>query len=117
MNMKILFWTELFFPHIGGIEVFGAQFIKALLRAGYTAEVVTSHSGARLPDITENEGIRIHRFPFQKEQTLRTGPNPCKHQPAQPFFLLSYTLFLSGFFCAHAAPASLKFFRQPLAAS
>jgi len=71
MNIKILFWTELFFPHIGGIEVFGAQFIKALLRSGYTVEVVTSHSGARLPDITEKEGIRIHRFPFQKTLAQR----------------------------------------------
>ena len=71
MNMKILFWTELFFPHIGGIEVFGAQFIKALLRSGYTVEVVTSHSGALLPDIAEKERIRIHRFPFQKALAQR----------------------------------------------
>jgi glycogen(starch) synthase len=66
MNMKILFWTELFSPHIGGIEVFSAQFIKVLLSLEYRVEVVTSHSGARLPDISEKEGIRIHRFPFQK---------------------------------------------------
>lgn len=64
--MKILFWTELFLPHIGGIEVFGAQLIKALFKLGNKVDVVASHSGAHLPDVTETQGIRIHRFHFQK---------------------------------------------------
>lgn len=64
--MKILFWTELFLPHIGGIEVFGAQLIKALFKLGHKVDVITSHSGADLPDVTEAQGIRIHRFHFQK---------------------------------------------------
>ena len=64
--MNILFWTELFFPHIGGIEVFGAQLIKALSRLGHKIKVVASHSGIRLPDISEHEGIEIHRFHFQR---------------------------------------------------
>jgi len=71
MNMKILYWTELFFPHIGGIEVFGDQFLKALLRSGYRVQVVTSHSGARLPDTSEIGRVRIYRFPFQKALAQR----------------------------------------------
>lgn len=64
--MKVLFWTELFFPHIGGVEIFSAQLIKDLFKAKHKVKVITSHSGASLPDVSEKNGIKIHRFHFQK---------------------------------------------------
>ena len=33
--MRILFWTELFRPYIGGAEVWGMKFLHALRQRGY----------------------------------------------------------------------------------
>ena len=62
--MRILYWTELFYPYIGGVEVLGAQFVSALAQCGHDIEVVTSHGSLELPDRDEFQGTTIHRFPF-----------------------------------------------------
>jgi len=62
--MKILYWTELFWPHIGGIEVLSTQLIPALQERGYEFAVVTSHSHLDLPDQTVYQDIPIYRFHF-----------------------------------------------------
>lgn len=62
--MKILYWTELFWPHIGGIEVLSSQLIPALQQRAYEFAVVTSHSHLDLPDQTLYQGIPISRFHF-----------------------------------------------------
>ena len=62
--MKILFWTELFWPHIGGIEVFSLHLIPALQQRGHEIEVVTSHNHSDLPDQDLYQEIPIHRFHF-----------------------------------------------------
>lgn len=64
--MKILYWTELFWPHIGGVEVLSAQFLRALQKRNYECFVVTSHSSLNLPDETTLDGIPIYRFHFRK---------------------------------------------------
>jgi len=64
--MRVLYWTELFWPHIGGVEILSLQLIRSLQRRGHDVLVVTSHSGRKLPDESRHEGIRICRFPFQK---------------------------------------------------
>lgn len=62
--MRILYWTDLYFPHVGGIEVFSAKLIPALQRRGHTVELVTSHRGFDQPDYAEENGIKIHRLHF-----------------------------------------------------
>ena len=32
--MKVLYWAELFWPYVGGIEVFSTQLIDALQKRG-----------------------------------------------------------------------------------
>jgi glycogen(starch) synthase len=65
MPTRVLFWSELFWPHIGGIEVFGTHLLRALQGEGYNFAVVTSHSNLDLPDRADHEGARILRFPFR----------------------------------------------------
>jgi glycosyltransferase involved in cell wall biosynthesis len=65
MPTRVLFWAELFWPHIGGIEVFGIHLLRALQEHGYNFTVVTSHSNLDLPDRADHEGARILRFPFR----------------------------------------------------
>ncbi len=64
--MKILYWTESFWPTIGGIEVFSAQFIPAMQKRGFEMSVVTDHRNLNLPDTSALNGIPVHRFHFQK---------------------------------------------------
>lgn len=62
--MRILYWTELYWPHVGGIETLSLNLIPALQEKGYEIEVITSHSRTKLPDKDFHNGVHIHRFPF-----------------------------------------------------
>ena len=64
--MRILYWTELFWPHIGGVEVVSRQLIDALQNRNHEFLVVSSHSGHKLPDASCIDDISIRRFHFQK---------------------------------------------------
>ena len=67
--MRILYWTEAFWPSIGGLEVFSVRLLTALQSRGHQVLVVTSPGDLDLPDSDEYRGIPIHRFPFV--ETLR----------------------------------------------
>lgn len=62
--MRLLFWTQLFHPYIGGIEVHALNLIQALRDRGHTVTVVTSHGSLLLPDCDSVDGIEVHRFRF-----------------------------------------------------
>lgn len=64
--MKILYWTGLFWPHIGGVEVLSLQLISAMQERGYEFIVLTSKSNSDLSDKEDYKGISIYRFPFHK---------------------------------------------------
>jgi glycosyltransferase involved in cell wall biosynthesis len=63
--MRVLFWSELFWPYIGGAEVFGAGLVAALRRRGHDLAVVTSHDQMDLPDEGRYEGVPVYHFPFR----------------------------------------------------
>ena len=62
--MRILYWTELFLPSIGGIEVRCRYLARALRARGHEAAVVTSQGNDPLPNRDAVDGIAIHRFRF-----------------------------------------------------
>ena len=64
--MRLLYWTSLYSPSIGGMEVIGAKLIAALQARGYEVCVATSHCQYDLPDVEERDGVVIHRFPFRQ---------------------------------------------------
>src|SRR5713226_551092 len=64
--MRILFWSELFWPYVGGIELSGARLVAALRERGYELIVVTSHDYLDLPDEARYRGIPVFRFPFRR---------------------------------------------------
>lgn len=63
--MRVLYWTQLFWPYIGGVEVLGARLLVSLRARGHELQVVTSHGALELPDEEEFEGIPVHRLPFE----------------------------------------------------
>ena len=64
--MKILYWSGLFWPHMGGVEVLALDFIPALQKKGYEFIVLTSQSSSVLPLKEIYNGIFIYRVPFHQ---------------------------------------------------
>lgn len=62
--MRILFWQELFWPHIGGVEVLATKLLLALRQRGHEITVVTRRDRLDLPKEAQYQGIQIYRYPF-----------------------------------------------------
>jgi glycogen synthase len=62
--MRVLFWSELFWPYIGGAEVFATKLLMALRERGHEIIVVTRQDSPDLPLEDRYQGIPVHRFPF-----------------------------------------------------
>lgn len=62
--MRLLFWSELFRPHLGGVEVWSAQLIHALQARGHECLAIAAHGPTSQPDTTVFEGIPVQRFSF-----------------------------------------------------
>jgi glycogen(starch) synthase len=62
---RVLVWSDLFWPYIGGPEVLMAKVIPALRDRGFEFLVVTSHDYLPLPDEACYDGIDIVRLPFR----------------------------------------------------
>lgn len=64
--MKILFWSEKFWPLIGGAESFGINLISDLRNRGHEVIVITSTDDLNeLPAEDIHKNVPIYRFPFQ----------------------------------------------------
>jgi len=62
--MRVLFWSEFFWPYIGGAEVFATKLLVALQKRRYEIIVVTRQDSSDLPNQTQYQGIPVYRFPF-----------------------------------------------------
>jgi len=64
--MRVLFWSDAFWPSIGGVEVLGARLVLALRDRGYDIAVVADQSSPDLPAEAEYQGGPIYRLPFAR---------------------------------------------------
>lgn len=62
--MRILFWCEIFLPHVGGVEILVSQLAQALVREGHACGILTNRHAADLPDREDHHGAEIHRIDF-----------------------------------------------------
>jgi glycogen(starch) synthase len=62
--MKILYWTEGYWPAVGGVPRISAALLRSLTDRGHECVVFTQHDGSDLPRDDRHEGVRILRFPF-----------------------------------------------------
>ncbi len=62
--MRILLWSESFWPIIGGAEVLLAQVALALRERNCAVIVVTPQAALDLPSETQYKGVPVYRFPF-----------------------------------------------------
>jgi len=60
--MRILYWTPLFWPEIGGIEAIAMNVLPALRARGHEVIGVASHGSLRLPDKSVYNHIPVYRY-------------------------------------------------------
>jgi glycogen(starch) synthase len=76
--MRILFWTDAFWPDVGGLEVFCSNLVRALVKRGHLCEVITNREEGAPIQTLQFEGVNVHGFPFQ--QQLKQGSLKSIHQ-------------------------------------
>lgn len=64
--MRVLFWSEAFFPEIGGVEILATKLLGSLRARGYEFVVVARQEWQGLPTLSEYDGIPVHRYPFRR---------------------------------------------------
>ena len=62
--MKILFWSNLFYPYVGGVETVGLQLVEWLTQKGILVHVLTSHDYLALDDHAQVAGVAVERLPM-----------------------------------------------------
>jgi glycosyltransferase involved in cell wall biosynthesis len=62
--MRILFWSETFWPRVGGVENLAARLLPELRARGHEFTVVTWDYRIEDPDMIWFEGVPVYRFPF-----------------------------------------------------
>jgi len=64
--MKILFWTNSFWPMAGGLQTLVLTLMRSLKTRGHQCTVITEHERSTLPQYSEFESFQIYRYPFNK---------------------------------------------------
>lgn len=62
--MRVLFWSQSFWPSIGGVEVLATRLLPALRQRGHEIEVLADRFAPHLPDEACFERLPVHRLPF-----------------------------------------------------
>jgi len=62
--LKVLYWTPLFWPDLGGIETLAMRALPALRDRGYEFTVVASTGPRGLDAVGDYEGIPVFRYPI-----------------------------------------------------
>jgi glycosyltransferase involved in cell wall biosynthesis len=66
--MKILFFSRLFYPHIGGVEKHVYELSQRLIKKGHTIIVVTENFDGQQKDYELYQGISIYRIQVKNEK-------------------------------------------------
>ena len=64
--MKVLFWTDGFWPLIGGVETQGLKFIENMQKRGHQYKVIAQRNNPSLKEDETYNGISIKRFDFSE---------------------------------------------------
>jgi glycogen(starch) synthase len=63
--VRVLFWSDTFWPVIGGVEVLGGRLARALKAAGHDLIIVSRRDSDDLPDEDRHFDIPLYRFPLR----------------------------------------------------
>ena len=62
--MRVMFWSAVHWPHIGGVQELANNLLPALQERGHRFVVVSDQDSPDLPEQEEHHGVRIVRFPL-----------------------------------------------------
>lgn len=62
--MRVIFWSETFWPNMGGAEHFGVSLLRGLRDRGHQFIIITRQDDPNLPTETKFEDFSIYRIPF-----------------------------------------------------
>jgi len=62
--VRILYWSPVFWPQIGGVEVIASRFIPAMQARGHEFLVIAARGSLDVPPVTSYHGTPVHRFPI-----------------------------------------------------
>ncbi len=63
--MRILFWSDTFWPVIGGVEVLGSRLVQALRARGHDLIILARRDRDDLPDEDRYADVPLYRFPLR----------------------------------------------------
>lgn len=61
-TMRVLFFTNYFYPHIGGVEKHVFELSKELVQNGHSVSVITQRFDKKLPGFEKYNKIKVHRI-------------------------------------------------------
>lgn len=64
--MRILYWTELFAPHVGGTELYVQRLVTHMSRTGDQCAVLTNTTSLARRNHEVHEGVDVYRYPFRR---------------------------------------------------
>lgn len=70
-DMNILFFSRLFYPHIGGVEKHVLEISKILIKKGHKIVVVAEEHQKSLEPREKFEGVEVYRIPNLKDNWLK----------------------------------------------
>lgn len=62
--LRVLFWSDSFWPSIGGVETWAARYVQCLGERGFEVVVVTTHREFDTPDQELFQGVPVYRLPL-----------------------------------------------------
>ena len=70
-NVKILFLTRLYYPHIGGVEKHVQKISKQLIKKGHKVTIIAEKDIAKEKEFEIKDAIKIYRIPIITNQKLK----------------------------------------------
>ncbi len=61
---RILYWAQLFWPYVGGVEVLGKRYVLNMCERGHELAVITSQGSLQIPETEFLDGVPIYRLPL-----------------------------------------------------
>jgi len=68
--MNIIFFSRLYYPHVGGVEKHAREVAERLSKKNHQVTVITQNHEKKLPEIEIKGGVKILRLPYSENKFI-----------------------------------------------